>query len=183
MANPVTRPAALAGAGAGIGFASYRSRRAALPYLYAAPAIALFFLLMLFPMAMVFRYSLLEGAIMTPESDLCRSPELPGALLRSRVLGVDRPHALFLDRQRHLPSHHRAGLCADAEREAAEPHREKHPQGPLHPPLAVHRRHHRHHLAADSRSQRHRQLPADRPATSWTTRSSGSPRRRPRSTP
>jgi len=66
MANPVTRSAALAGAGAGIGFASPRVRRAALPYLYVAPAISLFFLLMLFPMAMVFRYSVLKGAILKP---------------------------------------------------------------------------------------------------------------------
>ncbi|WP_421726694.1 carbohydrate ABC transporter permease [Bauldia sp.] len=36
------------------------------PYLYIAPAIALFFLLMLFPMAMVFRYSVMDGAILSP---------------------------------------------------------------------------------------------------------------------
>ena len=46
---------------------SYRSRQAALPYLYVAPAMALFFLLMVFPMAMVFRYSLLDRAILSPD--------------------------------------------------------------------------------------------------------------------
>lgn len=66
MANPASRSAALAGAGPGIGLSSPRWRRAALPYLYVAPSMALFFLLMLFPMAMVFRYSVLQGAIMRP---------------------------------------------------------------------------------------------------------------------
>ena len=46
---------------------SYRNRQAALPYLYVAPAMALFFLLMVFPMAMVFRYSLLDRAILSPD--------------------------------------------------------------------------------------------------------------------
>ncbi len=43
-------------------------RGAALPYLFVAPAMALFSLLMLFPMAMVFRYSLMDGAILRPDS-------------------------------------------------------------------------------------------------------------------
>ena len=46
---------------------SYRNRQAILPYLYVAPAMALFFLLMVFPMAMVFRYSLLDRAILSPD--------------------------------------------------------------------------------------------------------------------
>jgi multiple sugar transport system permease protein len=46
---------------------SYRNRQAILPYLYVAPAMALFFLLMVFPMAMVFRYSLLDRAIISPD--------------------------------------------------------------------------------------------------------------------
>ena len=45
---------------------SYKNRQAILPYLYAAPAMALFFLLMVFPMAMVFRYSMLDRAILSP---------------------------------------------------------------------------------------------------------------------
>ncbi len=46
--------------------ALYRCREKAVPFLYVAPAIALFFLLMLFPMATVFRYSLLDRPIMAP---------------------------------------------------------------------------------------------------------------------
>jgi len=42
-------------------------RRGLVPYLYVAPSIALFFLLMLYPMVAVFRYSLLDGAILKPE--------------------------------------------------------------------------------------------------------------------
>jgi multiple sugar transport system permease protein len=45
-------------------FFFFRYRERILPYLYVAPAIALFFLLMLFPMATVFRYSLLDRPIM-----------------------------------------------------------------------------------------------------------------------
>lgn len=41
--------------------------RAAAPYIYTAPAMSLFFLLMLFPMGMVFRYSVLDGAILKPD--------------------------------------------------------------------------------------------------------------------
>jgi multiple sugar transport system permease protein len=66
MANLVTRSAVLAGAGPGSAFASNNIRRVAQPYLYVAPAMALFSLLMLFPMAMVFRYSAMDGAILTP---------------------------------------------------------------------------------------------------------------------
>ena len=43
--------------------------RAAAPYLYSAPVMSLFFLLMLFPMAMVFRYSVLDGAILKPNPE------------------------------------------------------------------------------------------------------------------
>ncbi len=46
-------------------FAFYRYREAGLPYLYVAPAIALLFLLMLFPMATVFRYAMLDRPIMS----------------------------------------------------------------------------------------------------------------------
>jgi multiple sugar transport system permease protein len=41
-------------------------RRRLVPYLYVAPSISLFFLLMLYPMVAVFRYSLLDGAILKP---------------------------------------------------------------------------------------------------------------------
>ncbi len=46
-------------------FAFYRYRERAFPYLYVAPAIALLFLLMLFPMATVFRYATLDRPIMS----------------------------------------------------------------------------------------------------------------------
>jgi multiple sugar transport system permease protein len=45
------------------GMLSYRTKKRLVPYLYVAPATLLFSLLMLFPMVMVLRYSLLEGAI------------------------------------------------------------------------------------------------------------------------
>ena len=48
------------------GFLSYKTKRKLVPFLYVAPATALFLLLMLFPMIMVLRYSLLDGAIMKP---------------------------------------------------------------------------------------------------------------------
>ncbi|MCP4385690.1 MAG: sugar ABC transporter permease [Hyphomicrobiales bacterium] len=67
MANLVTRPSSPAGARSSVTFFSYRNRKAIQPYLYVAPAIALFFLLMVFPMVTVFRYSLLEGAILSPD--------------------------------------------------------------------------------------------------------------------
>lgn len=66
MASLPTRVSILTTPAPGAALFSYRSRRAIVPYLYVAPAVALFFLLMLFPMAMVFRYSLLEGAILSP---------------------------------------------------------------------------------------------------------------------
>ncbi len=46
-------------------FAFYRYRERVLPYLYVAPAIALLFLLMLFPMVTVFRYAMLDRPIMS----------------------------------------------------------------------------------------------------------------------
>ncbi|CAN7692971.1 carbohydrate ABC transporter permease [Pararhizobium sp. LjRoot238] len=42
----------------------YTTLRKLVPYLYVSPATLLLVLLMLFPMAMVFRYSLMDGAIM-----------------------------------------------------------------------------------------------------------------------
>jgi multiple sugar transport system permease protein len=66
MANLPTGLSAFAAAKPRAALLSHRNLRAIRPYLYVAPAIALFFLLMLFPMAMVFRYSLLEGAILNP---------------------------------------------------------------------------------------------------------------------
>jgi multiple sugar transport system permease protein len=53
-------------AGLRAAFASHHYRRRLVPYLYIAPAIALFFLLMLYPMVMVFRYSMLDGVIFKP---------------------------------------------------------------------------------------------------------------------
>ncbi|MBV1703528.1 MAG: sugar ABC transporter permease [Hyphomicrobiales bacterium] len=44
-------------------FVSYATRRKLVPYAYVAPAMALFALLMLYPMIAVFRYSLMDGAI------------------------------------------------------------------------------------------------------------------------
>jgi multiple sugar transport system permease protein len=66
MATLATRRSAFPGAEARAQF-FYRNRQAILPYLYVAPAMALFFLLMVFPMAMVFRYSLLDRAIISPD--------------------------------------------------------------------------------------------------------------------
>lgn len=66
MTNLAVRPPSTAGVDGGPRWLSYKRRKVILPYLYVAPAIALFFLLMLFPMAMVFRYSLLERAILSP---------------------------------------------------------------------------------------------------------------------
>lgn len=43
---------------------SYKKRKAIIPYLYVAPAALLFCVLMLFPMIMVVRYSLMDGVIM-----------------------------------------------------------------------------------------------------------------------
>lgn len=66
MVALATRHPPISSAGSRTSF-SYRKRQAALPYLYVAPAMALFFLLMVFPMAMVFRYSLLDRAILSPD--------------------------------------------------------------------------------------------------------------------
>jgi multiple sugar transport system permease protein len=66
MANLATRRSPLRGAESRAPF-YYRNRQAILPYLYVAPAMALFFLLMVYPMAMVFRYSLLDRAILSPD--------------------------------------------------------------------------------------------------------------------
>jgi multiple sugar transport system permease protein len=66
MANFETRLSASAREGSRVAFVSYRNWRRAVPYFYVGPAIALFFLLMIFPMVVVFRYSLLDGAILTP---------------------------------------------------------------------------------------------------------------------
>lgn len=47
---------------------SYKTLRKLVPYLYVTPATLLLVLLMLFPMAMVLRYSLMDGAIMKPDA-------------------------------------------------------------------------------------------------------------------
>lgn len=47
-----------------MGFGSYRRKKQFEPYYYVAPAMALMCLLMLFPMAMVIRYSFMDGAIL-----------------------------------------------------------------------------------------------------------------------
>jgi multiple sugar transport system permease protein len=52
--------------GRGVSYAVTHRRRL-VPYLYVAPSAVLFFLLMLYPMVAVFRYSLLDGAILKPE--------------------------------------------------------------------------------------------------------------------
>ena len=57
------RPARRPGA-ASAGLISYKASRRLVPLLYVTPATLLFCLLMLFPMVMVFRYSLLDGAIL-----------------------------------------------------------------------------------------------------------------------
>jgi multiple sugar transport system permease protein len=51
-----------------MGSSSYRRKRQLEPYAYMAPAMALMCLLMLFPMATVIRYSLVNGAILNPDS-------------------------------------------------------------------------------------------------------------------
>ena len=50
------------------GLLSYKTRRKLVPLLYVAPATLLFCLLMLFPMVMVLRYSLMDSAIMKPNA-------------------------------------------------------------------------------------------------------------------
>src|SRR5882724_3743456 len=64
MADVIRLTASGGTSSAAFTFSRYRAK--ALPYLYVAPAIALFFLLMLFPMVTVFRYSLLDRPIMSP---------------------------------------------------------------------------------------------------------------------
>ena len=61
------------------------------PLLYVTPATLLFCLLMLFPMVMVIRYSLMDGAIVKKNAGLRRAGELPGDLHRSGLLAVGRP--------------------------------------------------------------------------------------------
>ena len=53
----------------GIEHQRYWLGRVATPYIFSAPAMSLFFLLMLFPMAMVFRYSVQDGAILKPNPE------------------------------------------------------------------------------------------------------------------
>jgi multiple sugar transport system permease protein len=53
----------------GTGLLSYRTKKRLVPFFYVAPATLLFSLLMLFPMIMVVRYSLLEGAITKRDAD------------------------------------------------------------------------------------------------------------------
>ena len=50
------------------GMLAYKTKKRLVPFLYVAPATFLFALLMLFPMLMVLRYSLLDGAIMKPNA-------------------------------------------------------------------------------------------------------------------
>ena len=65
MANLATGPGDSIRVGPGVSLLSYRNRRAAGPYLFIAPAMALFFILMLFPMGVVFRYAVLDRAIVS----------------------------------------------------------------------------------------------------------------------
>jgi multiple sugar transport system permease protein len=50
------------------GLLSYKTKKRLVPVFYVAPAALLFFLLMLFPMIAVLRYSLMDGAIMKPNA-------------------------------------------------------------------------------------------------------------------
>ena len=50
------------------GLLAYKTRKRLVPLFYVAPATLLFFLLMLFPMITVLRYSLMDGAIMKPHA-------------------------------------------------------------------------------------------------------------------
>lgn len=50
------------------GLLSYGTKKRLVPYFYVAPAALLFSLLMLFPMIMVIRYSLMDGAIMKKDA-------------------------------------------------------------------------------------------------------------------
>ena len=62
--HPIGRPPRIGG------LLSYQAKMRLLPFAYVAPAIALFALLMLYPMLAVLRYSLLDRAITkgTPRS-------------------------------------------------------------------------------------------------------------------
>jgi multiple sugar transport system permease protein len=50
------------------GLISYKARTRLVPFFYVSPATLLFCVLMLFPMVMVIRYSLLDGAIVNPNA-------------------------------------------------------------------------------------------------------------------
>jgi multiple sugar transport system permease protein len=63
MASSIARLSGIPATGAAPGL----DRRKVAPYLYIAPSIALFALLMLYPMVAVFRYSMLDGAILKPD--------------------------------------------------------------------------------------------------------------------
>ena len=69
MANYATSPNEAVRPGPSPSLLSYKKRRAAVPYLFVAPAMALFFILMLFPMGVVFRYAVLDRAIVSPDPD------------------------------------------------------------------------------------------------------------------
>jgi len=61
----------------------YKTRRKLVPYLYVAPATFMFFLLMLYPMVTVLRYSLMDGAITK------RNPSFVG--LQNYLTNFDNP--------------------------------------------------------------------------------------------
>jgi multiple sugar transport system permease protein len=63
MASSIARLSGIMASGTASGI----ERRKVEPYLYIAPSIALFALLMLYPMVAVFRYSMLDGAILKPD--------------------------------------------------------------------------------------------------------------------
>ncbi|MCD1266248.1 sugar ABC transporter permease [Shinella sumterensis] len=64
MNRSITAPAPALSKAGRKGKLSYKTLRKLVPYLYVTPATLLLVLLMLFPMAMVLRYSLMDGAIM-----------------------------------------------------------------------------------------------------------------------
>ena len=69
------------------GLISYQTSQRLVPLLYVTPATLLFCLLMLFPMVMVIRYSLMDGAIVKKNAGLRRAAELPGRSSRIRCSG------------------------------------------------------------------------------------------------
>ena len=165
------------------GLISYQATHAAgRRYLYVAPATLLFCLLMLFPMVTVFRYSLLDGAIVKKNAgfvgfenyrEIFADPvfwQSVGNTLYFTVMSV-----IF-----HLLVGLAFALLLNSR--ADQPGAPEHPAGALHPAVAVHGGDHRDHLAAAARSERRHQQRPDDARTSSTSRSSGSPRRRPRST-